>query len=69
MKERFALSTAVKDPCLTALSVHGPDDYAMLMSPNKGETSVHGCRCPVDVAVHMREVLAIPWLGICVPLL
>ena len=30
----------------------------MLMSPNKGETAVHDCHCPGDVAVRMREVLA-----------
>ena len=39
----------------------------MLMSPNKGETSVHGCHCPGDMAVRMREVLAGPWVGVCLP--
>ena len=43
-----------------------------LMSPNKGETTVHGCSSPVDMAVRMREVLARPWVGtwvsVCVPL-
>ena len=34
--------------------------YAMLMSPNKDETAVHGCHCPDDMAVRMRKVLAIP---------
>ena len=34
--------------------------YAMLMSPNKDETAVHGCGCPGDMAVRMRKVLAIP---------
>ena len=47
----------------------GPTTMPGLMSPNKGETAVLGWRCPVAVAVHMREVLAMPWLGICVPLL
>ena len=37
-----------------------PDGYAMLMSPNKGETAVHGCHCPGDMVVRMRTVLAIP---------
>ena len=32
----------------------------MLMSPNKGETAVHGCHCPGDMAVRMRKVMAIP---------
>ena len=39
-----------------------------LMRPNKGETAVHGCHCPGDMAVHMREVLARRWVGVCVPL-
>ena len=34
--------------------------YAMLMSPNKDETAVHGSHCPSDIAVLMRKVLAIP---------
>ena len=38
------------------------------MRPNKGETAVHGCHCPGDMAVSMREVLARPWVGVCVPL-
>ena len=37
-----------------------PDGYAMLMSPNKGETAVHGYHCPGDMVVRMRTVLAIP---------
>ena len=28
--------------------------YAMLMSPYKGETAVHGCHCPGDMAVRMH---------------
>jgi len=43
-------------------------DHAMLMSPSKGETAVHVCHCPSDVTVRMREVLARPWVGVCVPL-
>ena len=38
------------------------------MSPNKGETAVHGWHCPGDMAVHMDEVLARRWVGVCVPL-
>ena len=34
----------------------------MLVSPSKGETAVHGCHCPGDMAARMREV------GVCVPL-
>ena len=34
--------------------------YAMLMSPNKDETSVYGCHCRGDMVVRMRKVLAIP---------
>ena len=43
--------------------------YAMLMSPSKDETAVHGCHCPRDMAVRMREVMARPWVGVCVPFL
>ena len=38
------------------------DGYAM------GETAVHGCHCPRDMAVRVREVMARPWVGVCVPL-
>ena len=31
--------------------VRWPDGYAMLMSPNKGDTAVHGCHCPSDMVV------------------
>ena len=41
---------------------------AMLMNPRKGETAVHGCHCPRDMAVRMREVMARPWVGVCEPL-
>ena len=40
----------------------------MLMNSNKGETADHGSHCPSDIAVRMREVLAMPWVGVCVPL-
>ena len=36
----------------------------MLIRPNKAETVVHGCHCPVDMAVRMRNVLARPWVGV-----
>ena len=36
----------------------------MLMSPSEGETVVHCCHCPGDMAVRMREVLARPWVGV-----
>ena len=44
------------------------DGYATLIGPSKGETAVHGCHCPRDMAVRMREVMARPWVGVCVPL-
>ena len=37
----------------------------MLISPNKGETAVHGFHCPDDKSMRMREVLARPWVGVC----
>ena len=39
-----------------------------LMSPNKGETAIHGCQCPRNVAVRMREVITRPGVGVCVPI-
>ena len=42
--------------------------YAMLMTPSKGETAVHGSHCLRDMAVHMHEVMARPWVGVCLPL-
>ena len=47
--------------------VHLSDGYAMLISPNKGETAVLGCHCPFDMVVSMREVLARPCVGVCAP--
>ena len=44
------------------------DGYAMLMIPIKNETAVHGCHCSRDMAVRMREVMARPLVGVCVPL-
>ena len=41
---------------ITPLSVSS----TVQMNPNKDETAVHGCHCPRDMAVRMREVLAIP---------
>ena len=38
------------------------------MSPHKGETAVHGCQCLGDMAVRMRELLARPWVSLCMPL-
>ena len=44
------------------------DGYAMLMSPSKGKTAVHGSHCPLGMAVRIREVMARLWVGECVPL-
>ena len=38
------------------------------MNPSKAEAAVHGCHCPRDVAVRMREVMARQWVVVCVPL-
>ena len=65
----FTLASAVKSLWYAGIfPVHSPDGYAMLMSPNKGETAVHGCHCPGNMAVRMRELLVRPWVGVCVPL-
>ena len=42
--------------------------YAMVMTPSKGETAVHGSHYPSDMAVCMHEVMARPWVGVCLPL-
>ena len=34
------------------------------MGPNEGKVAACDCHCPRSV--HMREVLARPWVGICV---
>ena len=48
----------------TALSVDSSDGYAMLLSPNKSETAVHGRLCPCDIAVCIHDVLAKTWVGV-----
>ena len=40
----------------------------MLLRPYKAEITVHGCYCPGDMAVRMREVLAIPQSCVVQPL-
>ena len=44
------------------------DRYAMLMNPTKSETAVHGCHYPRNMAVRMPQVMAWPWVCVCVPL-
>ena len=41
------------------------DLYAMLMSPSKGETAVHGYHCPRNMAVRVPVVMARQWIGAC----
>ena len=62
------LATAGKGLFYRSLPCSLTDGYAMLLSPSKGETAAHGCHCPRDKAVHIREVMARPWVGVCVPL-
>ena len=40
--------------------------HAMLMGSYKGETAVHDCHCPSDMALCICEVLARPWCT-CAP--
>ena len=47
---------------------HKLDAFATLVDPNKGETDVCGCHCQRDMAVCTSEVMARPWVGVCVPL-
>ena len=62
------LALAEKGLLHTSFSRSLTDRYAMLMSPSKGETAVHGFHCLRDMAVRMHEVMARPWVGVCVPL-
>ena len=57
---RFGIHLGSKGPLRTALSVQRSDGYALLMSPNKGETAVHGCHCRGDMVLRMLKVMAIP---------
>ena len=40
------------------------DGHAMLMSLSKGETAVHGCHCPCDMAVRINFVRQWPGRGL-----
>ena len=62
------LASAGKGLLYTGFPRSLTDDYAMPMSPSKGETAVHGCHCLRDMAVRIREVMAKPCVGVCVPL-
>ena len=62
------LALAVKGLLHTGFPRSLTDGYAMLMSPNKSETALHGCHCPCDMAVRMRGVMARPWVGLSVAL-
>ena len=62
------LALAVKGLLYTGFPRSLTDGYAMLMSPNKSETALHGCHCPCDMAVRMCGVMARPWVGLSVAL-
>ena len=62
------LVSAGKGVLYTSLRQSLTKGYAMLMCSSNGETAVHGCHCPRDMAVRMREVMARLWAGVCVPL-
>ena len=50
------------DSCFALIGAH---QHGIAVGSNKGETAVHGCHCPSDMAVRMLEVLAGPWVGVC----
>ena len=62
------LTSAGKDLLYTGFPRSLTDGYAMLMSRSKSKTAVHDCLYPRDRAVRMRQLLARPWVGVCVPL-
>ena len=64
----LALASAVKGLLNTGFSNSLTDGYAILINPNNGAKALHGCQCPSDMAVCMHEVMARPWVGVCVPL-
>ena len=57
------LASAGKGLLYTGFPWSLTDGYA-----SKGETAVHGCHCPCGMAVRIREIMARPWDGVCVPL-
>ena len=63
-----ALVSAGKGRFYTSLAQSLTKGYARLMCSSNGETAVHGCHCPRNMAVRMREVMARLWAGVCVPL-
>ena len=67
LKEQFVSFDLLDKFAGTNLTLKKNDLNATLMSHNKGETAVHGHHCSGDMAVRMREVLARPWVGVCVP--
>ena len=62
-------ASTVKGLWYTDSPILRPDGYAMLMIPNKGETTVHGYHHPGDIAVRMHELLASRGLVYVCPLL
>ena len=62
-----ALASAGKVLLYTGFSRSLTDGYAIVMRPSKGKTAAHGCHCPRDMVVRIREVMAGPWVGVCVP--
>ena len=51
----FALTAAVEGSLRQGFfPIHKPDGYAMLTSPNKGQTAIHSRHCPHYMAVRMR---------------
>ena len=68
VKTGFQILYAVEQFIHTGFLRSLTDGYAMLMIPIKNETAVHGCHCSRDMAVRMREVMARPLVGVCVPL-
>ena len=53
-------SSTVKGLRYAGFPAHLPNGYAMLTSPNRGETAVHSYHYRGDMVVRMRKVLAIP---------
>ena len=61
--ERLSLQTPPGETAYNCLYGEAPPErgtfFRLLMSPNKGETAVHGCHCRGDMVVRMRKIMAI----------
>ena len=63
--QRWPIATGYSTYNWTGLwpSINRTNEYAMLMSPNKGKTTVHGCYCPRACVRYWSDRGINRWLG------